>query len=427
MSIFGGGDAASLFAKLASISPQAKRFVDSLGRTSSKYGAGPLVAPGATSRIGNNTRSNTGSGYTNNAGQSLGNILSDFGNKFGQNGGQQPPQGNDPLMDLWEQLINQLQAPVSMPTGVNTEDLMAQVRAALDPIYDQRGSEAEGRASKARKDVEGMYSALSEDYKKLAPEQAAQADRAQKEVEALYGELRSNIQGNFSRVSDEQGELFKELGIEAALPDVLASQGDINAEAVNAASEQQATNAQRYMDMGNIDETYYREGAPLAKLTGTNKSSDLLFELQNYLDENEAQRSSGIQSSYTDLLGQAQSQLGQQQQAAQSEAARRQGMLWDMLQSSTQQQKPQELNPDTFMSQLPPNVQQSLGSAFTRLQRSPEAIYNKVQDPRNPVPGTFVETTPEWYMAQADEMLKRGEIDATTHQALLMYLQLMGK
>jgi hypothetical protein len=58
------------------------------------------------------------------------------------------------------------------------------------------------------------------------------------------------------------------------------------------------------------------------------------------------------------------------------------------------------------------------------LERSPEAIYGKVQDPRSPVPGTFVQTTPEWYLSQADKMYQQGQIDASTHQALIMYLQL---
>jgi hypothetical protein len=86
--------------------------------------------------------------------------------------------------------------------------------------------------------------------------------------------------------------------------------------------------------------------------------------------------------------------------------------------------KQQSLTPDSFMSGLPPQVQQAVAGAYTQLQRSPEAVYGKVEDKRNPVPGTYVETTDQWYMAQADEMFKRGEIDATTLQALQMFLQL---
>ncbi len=338
-------------------------------------------------------------------------------------------RAQDPLMALYNQLIEQLQAPVNMPTGVNQADLMEQVRKALDPIYNQRAKAAQTQSDTARAEVKDMYRALSNDYERLAPQQVAQATAAQDQIKQLYGQLRSNIEGTYSRVSTEQADLFKQLGIESALPDVMEEQQPAMTDALTAASENQAQQQQRYLDMGQADATYYREGSPNATMAGNEISTDLLNQLQTYLQQNEAERTSGIQSTYMDQLNQANNRLMQQQQMAQSEAGRRQEMLWQMLQSQLQGRTQQQtkLTPDMFMGQLPEEVQQQLGSAFTRLQRSPEAVYGKVEDKRNPVPGTFVETTPEWYMAQADEMLRRGEIDQTTHQALLMYLQLYFK
>lgn len=392
---------------------QVKRFIP--------YTSGPIHPTRGNVNFGTNSSGSGGfnSGAMPRFGDAIGQIAGILGN-----GSQQQQQSQDPLMSLYEQLINQLQQPVNMPTGIDTANLMEQVKKAINPIYDQRASSAESRTGRARKDVKGMYQALADDYERLAPQQIAQADAAKKEIEQLYGTLRSNIKGDYSRVSEEQSELFKSLGIEAALPDVLEDQSAPVEEALVAGSENEAQQKQRYMDMGQIDSTYYREGSPNATMTGNEISTDMLSQLQEYLNQVEAERSSGIQTSYMDQLGQAQNQLGQAQQAAQGETARRQEMLWQMLQGSMAGKQQAELNPDTFMSQLPQEMQQSVGGAFTRLQRSPEAVYGKVEDKRNPVPGTFVETTPEWYMSQADEMLKRGEIDETTHQALLMYLQL---
>lgn len=363
--------------------------------------------------------------WYDNPGGMFGGII---GSVLSQNG-QQMQQAQDPLMALYEQLLSQLQQPVDMPTGIDTEDLMEQVRKAIDPIYDQRSQAAQTRGRESRQEVQDMYRALANDYERLAPQQVAQAAAAQDQVEQLYGQLRSNIEGSYARVSEEQGDLFKQLGIEAALPDVLADQQAAVTEASTAASQNQAQQEQRYMDIGQMDSTYFREGSPVATMAGNEISTDMLSQLNEYLNQLEAERTSGIQSTYMDQLGQAQSQLGQQQQMAQSEAARRQDMLWQMLQSQLQGRNQQQsaLTPDVFMSQLPPQVQQQIGTAFTKLQRSPEAVYGKVEDKRNPVPGTFVETTPQWYMAQADEMLRRGEIDASTHQALLMYMQLWFK
>jgi hypothetical protein len=362
----------------------------------------------------------------------LGASVNSLAQQLGQmQGGGQQQQPVDPLMDLYEQLISQLQSPVKMPTGIDTENLMDQVRKAIDPIYDQRAQQAEDRTGRATGQVKDMYRALSNDYERLAPQQVDQAAAAQEEIKKLYGTLRSNVEGNYSRVSEEQGELFKQLGIEDALPSVLEQQEAPVQEALTAASENQAQQEQRYMDIGQMDSTYYREGSPNATMTGNEISTDMISQLQDYLGQVDAERTSGIQTAYMDQLTNAQGQLAQQQQMAQSEMGRRQEMLWQILNSQLQGgQQQQELTPDSFMSQLPPEVQQSIGGAFTRLQRSPEAVYGKTEDKRNPVPGTFVETTPNWYLAQADEMLKRGEIDATTHQALQMYMQLyfgMGK
>jgi|SRR5882724_10526108 len=388
---------------------------NALPQVSGPLRAGPGM--GASPRSGNTlTLAQQGSTGGASFGASMGNLL----NALSGNGQQQ-----DPLMTLYQQLVDQLQQPVSAPTGIDTADLMKQVQSALNPIYDSREAVAQSQNKRAQADVQGLYGDLAKDYERLAPQQVAQAKDAQAQVADLYGQLRSNIEGSYSRVSQEQGDEFKQLGIQDALPSVLAKQAPAVTEATTAASENQAQQQQRYADIGQMDSTYYREGSPNSLMRGNEESTNLLNQLQDYIQQTEGERTSGIQTGYLQQLGQAQSNLGQQQQAAQTETARRQEMLWQMLQSQLQSSNTQQkLTPDTFMSQLPQQVQQEVGSAFTQLQRSPEAVYGKVQDPRNPVPGTFVDTSPQWYMAQADKMLQDGTIDPTTHQALLMYLQL---
>jgi hypothetical protein len=343
----------------------------------------------------------------------------------------QPQQQQDPMAELYQQLISQLQSPVQQPQAIDTQGLMEQIQKALNPLYDQRASAAQGQSDRARAETKDMYRALSNDYERLAPQQAAQAQQNQADVSELYGQLRSNIQGNYARVSQEQADQFQRLGIEDALPEVLQDQAAPVNDALTAASENQTQQQQRYQDIGDMDQTFYREGSPNATMAGNEISTDLLNQLGDYLSRNEAERTSGVQSAYMDQLGQAQSQYAQQQQAANSQTNQNQQMLWQMLQSQlkgNQQQQP--LTPDSYMSQLDPQAQQSVAGAFTKLQRSPEAIYGKVEDPRNPTPGSYVETTPEWYLQQADQLYQSGQIDARTRQELLQYIQLyygMGK
>jgi hypothetical protein len=348
-------------------------------------------------------------------GASIGNILT---------GGGQQQQQQDPLTSMYEQLLQQLQQPVNMPQAVDTEDLMRQIQSAINPIYDQRANSARGQDTRNRQEVEDMYRALASDYERLAPQQAQQAKANQADIQQIYGQLRSNIEGDYSRVAAQQADEFAQLGITDALPEVMAEQQAPVQQALTSAAENQAQQEQRYMDIGAMDQTYFREGSPNATMRGNEIQTDMLAQLTDYLNQIEAERTAAIQSGYSDQLNQANSLLSQQQNNAQQQANRNQEMLWQMLQAQMQGGKQTALTPDTFMSGLPPEQQQSVASAFTRLQRSPEAIYGKVEDKRNPVPGTFVETTPQWYMAQADEMLRRGEIDPVTHQALLMYMQL---
>lgn len=350
-------------------------------------------------------------------GATIGNLLT--------RGSQQ--QEVDPISSMYEQLLQQLQQPVDMPQAVDTEDLMRQIQTAINPIYDQRASSAKGQDQRNRQEVEDMYRALANDYERLAPQQTAQAAANQEDIQQIYGQLRSNIEGDYSRVAAQQADEFAKLGITDALPSVLEDQQAPVQQALTSAAENQAQQEQRYMDIGAMDQTYFREGSPNATMRGNEIQTDMLAQLTDYLNQIEAERTAAIQSGYTDQLNQANSLLSQQQQNAQQQANRNQEMLWQMLQAQMQGQNPAALTPDSFMGSLPGQQQQSVASAFTRLQRSPEAIYGKVEDKRNPVPGTFVETTPQWYMAQADEMLRRGEIDPVTHQALLMYMQLYFK
>jgi hypothetical protein len=378
-----------------------------VGNTSHHSGASPIVGqwhnPGADS-----------------LGNALGSVLGTAG-KIGQYLQQQ----NDPMTQLYSQLLDQLQQPVAQPGQVNKDDLMRQVQAALNPIYDQEAAKAQAQNTRAQADIKGMYGGLAKDFENLAPQQVAQAKDAQNQIADIYGQLRSNIEGSYARVSNDQADLFKQLGIQSALPDVLDKQQQSVTDASTAASENQAQQQQRYADIGQMDSTYYRQGSPISLMRGNEEGTNLLNQLQDYLGQVESQRAAGIQSGYMDQLGQAQNQLAQQQQAANSETDRRQQMLWQILQSQQQgQQQQQSLTPDTYMQQLPSEMQQSVAGAFTQLQRSPEAVYGKVQDPRSPVPGTFVSVTPQWYMAQADKMLQDGQIDPVTHQALLMYMQL---
>lgn len=342
---------------------------------------------------------------------------------------QSTGQQENPLGSLYDMLIGMLTGP----TGVDTSGLMDRVRGAYDPIYDARRkaiedlmARTEQRTTAGRREIEGLYEGLGQDYERLAPEAAAQAEEARAQTEELFGQLKSNVEGNYSRIQGEQGDLLKKLGQEHVVGDVLEPQGEQAAAAMGRADELGAINQQRMSDIGNIDESYYRQGAPLARLAGTNKSADLLSQLNEFLGQRqsdismlEGERTAGIQGSYNQLFSQAQAQAAQQKQ-------QQTGMLFDLLQSQLQaaNQPPPELTAGSFLGSLQPNLQQDVGTAFRSLERSPEAVYGRVEDPRHPVPGTFVPTTDEWWFNAVDDMYDKGQISDATRNALVQFLRL---
>jgi uncharacterized membrane protein len=323
-----------------------------------------------------------------------------------------------PQDDLLMQLLESLQEPVGVDTGA--------LRGQIDPIYDARVnllkdriSRAEGRTGENRQDVEAGYEALARDYERLGPEAAAQAEEARAQIEQLYGTLASDIEGNYARIAQEQGDLFKQLGIEAAAPDVLGPQGELAAQGASRANELGAINEQRYMDIGNIDESYYRQGAPLARLQGTNRSTDLLDQLNDFISGTEGEISMAEaerSAAYNQLLAQAQSQSRQQE----SDNLR---ILMQMFESQ-QTNQPEIPMSQAYLSALPPELQQTVGGTVRSLERSPEVVLNRVRDPRSANPDTYTSVTDAWWLDQIDKMYESGQLSEQARQALLNYLRM---
>lgn len=337
-----------------------------------------------------------------------------------------PSSARDPLGELYLSFIERLQEPA----GVDEASLMAMARGQLDPVYDARRvalqnmlAQTEAKTERGRDDIEAMYDTLGEDYERLAPEAAAQAKAYKQSVEQLYGTTASNIEGHFSRIAGEQGDLFEKLGIEAAAPGVIPHQAELAQQATTSLEQLSAAEQQRALDMGNIDQSYYRQGAPLARLQGANASSDLLQQLMDFrvqtnsdLGMLEAERTAGIQDAFTRMLMQAQGQASQTEQS-------RIGMLFDLLQGM--QPDMSDVPPaDAFLQGLPPEISQSVGEAFRSIERSPEVIQGRVEDPRHPVPGTFNPITDAWWLEAATRMFESGQIDESTYMALMQFLRL---
>lgn len=345
-------------------------------------------------------------------------------------GGKQPRP--DPLGQLYMDLIESLQGPAM---GVDSADLMAQITAAIDPVFNARQqaienlmARAQERVGSNRQNVEQMYEDLSQDYLEQVPEAQAQGEAAEAEVEQLYGQLASNIEGHYSRIAAEQEEQFKRLGIEAAAPEVMGEQGEQQAQALAAAEQLGTVNRQRYEDIGNIDATYFREGAPLASLQGKNLSAEMLQGLEDYLFQREqdllqlqGERSSEITSAFQQLMGSAQGSVAEQQRW-QTE------MLFNALENMQEQRRWESefgLKQQSQMGALgglSPQSASRVNSALQSILLNPNVVAGRQTDPDALIAGTRVPLTDAYLRQLAAQYAQQYGLSQAEYNALVQML-----
>jgi len=339
-------------------------------------------------------------------------------------GFDQQQQGTDPLDDILSMMQEML---LGGQGQLDYGGLQSQIEAQINPVFDARRqaienlmSRAQSRTTQNRQDVTGMYNALGENYEETGVESNESAMAAAAEAAALQGKLKSNIHGNYSRVQDEQADLFKQLGIEAAAPAILPDQAADQAFLESMTDQTGTANQQFLQNQGTIDQNYYRQGAPLARLQGANMSSDLMLMLENYLAEQgdvinelEASRQSEITGSFNQLAGQAQSEQDQNSQ-------RLWERLMDMYNIQKDRSQPQQTG-DPFMDSvmragLAPSDAMQAQDAWASIQQTPAALYGQAKDPRS---GEMVKTTPARLQQEIRLYAKQNNLPPHITNALL--------
>lgn len=346
--------------------------------------------------------------------------------------GMQGPNPLDDILSLMQEML------LGGGQQVDLGNLRSQIEAQINPVFDARRqaienlmSRAQQRTAANRQEVTGMYNALGTDYEQTAGVANQAAMQAAAEAAALQGKLKSNIHGNYSRVQDEQAELFKQLGIEEAAPAILPEQAEDQAFLEGIVDQTGAANQQFLQNQGTIDQQYYRQGAPLARLQGANISSDLMLMLENYLAEQgdvlgelEAARQGEITGSFNQLASGAQSQAQQGQQ-----------QLWERLMDLYDIQKdrmaPREggtgnLAIDVATSLgLPPRMGMQVQDAWADILSTPAALYGRVEDPRT---GEQVKTTPARLEQEVRKYARENNLPPQVVNALLAAVaQYMGR
>lgn len=175
--------------------------------------------------------------------------------------------------------------------GVSNKELAKLLSQSVNGTYDpqiqalqQAMSGAKKRAGSARKDLKALYDDLSSYYTGRIPATQKMYGIADKDAANRTASLKNSITSDYTNRLKEQVDMYKQLGIEAAVPS--ATQGQYADEAGQLAIADNTGNAEEAAlnqeERGDL--TYWNEGAGIAQTEGAEQQSALIQQLNDYLN-----------------------------------------------------------------------------------------------------------------------------------------------
>lgn len=293
------------------------------------------------------------------------------------------PAGPD-IMSIFQRLFDAQAGQLGQQTPYS--DLLKASQRSAGATFDPQIAAMQALISSAKKtgkesqaDVKDIYKALADSYAADIKQTKDNFNYNRENERARLSEYQTNLRNNYGDSMDSLTDTFKQLGIEAAAPDVMPElaqdQGDwANIASRDSAAEQQALNQ---MESGEL--AYYTKGPNLANQESANVQSELVKQLQAFL----VQQQSGLQQlqAQKTLAQQAAlSQLQQQQAGIQDDAWKRLlesgRFMMDYQKQQASLQSKAAPKPQTFSKGLKGAsqvMQDLLGSGAGR-------VYNAFQD-----------------------------------------------
>lgn len=208
-----------------------------------------------------------------------------WGNPFGfADGG-----GGSDINDILDQL-QKLQDPSRYLAG--DSDLRAQAAAIAGAKYDpviaglrNQASQATRRGEQGQRDVISIFNQLSDSLKGDIPTIEGQYDAASQKQGQQFADLKQGIADQYAKSQQEQADIYKQLGIEAAASDVVPQQQTDKDYFTNRAStDAQVQNSALTQErQGMVD--YTNRHSQNARTEGTQRSADILANLNALLEQ----------------------------------------------------------------------------------------------------------------------------------------------
>jgi hypothetical protein len=221
-----------------------------------------------------------------------------------------------------DQLMQQIQSIQVQATPF--DQLMQQATgsagAQFDPLIKQLEAEmarTEKRGKANQGEAKSMYNALATDIAAEMPQITEQMNAASQETQNRYDQTQQDLKNQYNSQAQQQAELFKQLGIQAATPGASQQASEDQAYFQQQSQVDEDAAMQLLSQMKNSDISYNQQSADNTRLAGVNAASDIGAQLEDYMQTAGGQMSglkSGRESAIQGMLAQLQQQDAQRMQ-----------------------------------------------------------------------------------------------------------------
>lgn len=204
-----------------------------------------------------------------------------------------PKQGGQELSSL-DQLFQQLVGSVGQ--GAVSFDYETALRDSEKAIRDAyradigaiRGANRGARKDTAanRREVEAMYEALSRQYEKTSNQAGRQGERRANLMQGRSERSADHLTELAAKLGNEQADLAKGLGIEEAMAGLIPENTEVATRDAGRILKEGAQDANRQLGFADNQQRFLQRGGINAQLEGTNRSANMLSDLQNFLQDN---------------------------------------------------------------------------------------------------------------------------------------------
>ncbi|WP_447198370.1 hypothetical protein [Streptomyces hebeiensis] len=251
----------------------------------------------------------------------------------------------NPLDQLMQQIQNISVDPT--PLDVLLKQATGTAGSQFDPLIQQLEAEmarTENRGKQNQATAKKMYGDLATDIAAQMPEITNQMAQASRETEQRYDQTQGLLKDQYNQQAQQQAELYKKLGIQAATPEATQQASDDQSYFQNQSKLDENAALQMLSEMKNSDVSYNRQSSDNTRLAGVNTAADIGAQLEDYM-QTAGSKLTGLRSSKESAIQAMLAQLQQQDaERIQEQESTQYDQLMDLFNLQLKMQEMQQKN-----------------------------------------------------------------------------------